>query len=54
MQFNNDKTAEVSQKFKDFLIKSYNITNDTVTKLDKSIVKQLYLKNFRNESQSKS
>ena len=49
---NSVNETETSNRFKDFLINLYNINNETVTKLEKSKVKQLYFTNFQNESQS--
>jgi hypothetical protein len=43
---------EVANRFKDYIIKLFNINNETVTKLEKSRVKQIYFNQFQIESQS--
>lgn len=42
---------DVANRFKDYIIKSFDIRSDTVTKLDKSRVKQIYQDQFPNENQ---
>ena len=42
---------EVADKFKDHIISFFNINNETVTKLEKSKVKQIYSNKFQQESQ---
>ena len=57
--FKNDNNSngtfdqdEVANRFKDYVIKLFNINNETVTKLEKSRVKQIYLTQFKQECQS--
>ncbi len=57
--FDNDKQLinhenDVANRFKDYLIKQFNINNETVTKLEKSRVKQIYVTQFKQESKGMS
>lgn len=49
MKFNEN---DVANRFKNYIINTFNIKHETVTKLDKSRVKQLYFQQFPTESQS--
>ena len=42
---------DVADRFKDYIIKTFNVNNETVTKLEKSRIKQLYFSQFPQESQ---
>jgi hypothetical protein len=55
----NDKQSineenDVANRFKDYLIKQFYINNETVTKLEKSRVKQIYVTQFKQESEGRS
>ena len=42
----------VANRFKEYLMKLYNINSETVTKIEKSKIKQIYMTQFKQESLS--